>query len=344
MHVQTAIAILSIIMITTVLTGCEHKELCFNHPEHAARYDTRVVASYDLTWEMPGPGGTDWKTEWPTDLGISYTSLNPTYPDGLCVNSYGIGGVTLTRHLPPQGGQVEMSPGINSVLMYNDDTEFIVFDNMNNSISAKASTRSRSRAAYRGNSLDPSGEPEKTITTPDYLFGHYIEEYDQQQASVIPTIDVTLHPLVFTYLIRYEFSRGIEYAGLARGALSGMAESVFLYDGHTGKERATILYDCTIHDWGIEAVVNSFGIPDYPNSIYSRGDSFFGLNLELRLRNGKVLNFDYDVTLQVARQPHGGVITVSGLEVSDDDGKESGSGFDIEVEGWGDYEDIIINM
>ena len=332
------------IIAMTALTACEHKDLCFNHPEHAARYETRIVAEYDLTWEMPGPDGKDWQAEWPDAFGMSYASLNPAVPEGLCVNSYGVDGVKLTRHLPASGGKVEMSPGINSVLMYNDDTEYIIFDDLNSSVSSKASTRSRSRAGYSGNSLDPVDEPEKTITPPDYLFGHYVREYDQVHSAVVPSIEVLLRPLVFTYLVRYEFSHGIEYVGIARGALSGMAESVFLHDGHTGKERATILYDCTVHDWGIEAVVNSFGVPDYPNSSYSRTDGFFGLNLELRLKNGKLLTFDHDVTAQVASQPHGGVIVVKGLEVSDEDGKESGSGFDVTVDGWGDYEDVIINM
>lgn len=331
-------------LLASALAGCEHKDLCFTHFEHASRYATRIEASYDLTWEMHHPDGPDWPMEWPDDFGMDYESLNPRIPAGLCVNPYGADGITLTRHLPASGGQVDMSPGLNSVLMYNDDTEFIVFNNLNSSVSAKASTRSRSRAGYSGNSLSPSRQPERTITAPDYLFGHYIEAYDQQPSATIPTLDVTLHPLVFTYLVRYEFSHGIQYAGLARGALSGMAESVFLHDGHTGKEQATILYDCTIHDWGIEAIVNSFGVPDYPNTVYPRGDSFFGLNLEVMLKNGKIINFDHDVTSQVSLQPHGGVIIVRGLEISDSDGKESGSGFDVDVDDWGDYEDIIIDL
>ncbi len=335
---------LSAFAALAVLTACDHKDLCFNHPEHASRYDTRFAATYDLTWETTGPEGTDWKAAWPERFDMAYFSYNPSTPDGLCVNSYGIDGGTFTRHLPASGGQVAMAPGINSVLMYNDDTEYIVFDDLHNSVTAKVSTRSRSRAGYRSNSLDPSGEIENTITAPDYLFGHYIAQYDQKASADIQCIDVTLHPLVFTYVVRYEFTRGIEYVSIARGAMSGMAESVYLFDGHTGKERATILYDCIVHEWGVEAIVNTFGVPDYPNSVYSRGEAFFGLNLELKLKNGKVLNFDRDISAQMAVQPHGGVIVVDGFEISDDEGSESGSGFDIDVDDWGDYEDIIIDL
>ncbi len=335
-----------IAVATSMLCSCEHKDLRFNHPEHATRYETRIEASYDLIWEMREPGGVDWSADWPSEFGISYESLAPKMPDGLCVNSYNRNGQKSSRHLPPKGGIVEMSPGMNSLLMYNDDTEFIIFDDLNNSVSAKATTRSRSRASYTGNTLDPAskGEPEKTVSPPDPLFGHYIEAYEQLAIPIPETLNATLRPLVFSYLIRYEFTHGTEYIGLARGAMSGMAESVFLFDGHTGDDRVTILYDCTVHDWGVETVVNSFGIPNYPNHEYSRTEDFYGLNLELRLRNGKMLVFDHDVTDQVAAQPPGGVIVIKGLCVSDEDGNEAGSGFDVDVEGWGDFEDITIDL
>ncbi len=43
-------------------------------------------------------------------------------------------------------------------------------------------------------------------------------------------------------------------------------------------------------------------------------------------------------------EPHGGVIRVGGIEISDDDGKGGSGGFDVDVDGWGDYEDIPIDM
>ena len=38
-----------------------------------------------------------------------------------------------------------------------------------------------------------------------------------------------------------------------------------------------------------------------------------------------------DITEQVKAQPRGGVIVITGLEVSDEDGESGGSGFDVEV-------------
>ena len=46
-------------------------------------------------------------------------------------------------------------------------------------------------------------------------------------------------------------------------------------------------------------------------------------------RQGKYLPpFMVDITEQVKAQPRGGVIVITGLEVSDEDGESGGSGFD----------------
>ena len=49
-------------------------------------------------------------------------------------------------------------------------------------------------------------------------------------------------------------------------------------------------------------------------------------------------------TCEVERQPQGGVIVVSGIEISDEEGTEGGSGFDVNVDGWGEYEDIELPL
>jgi hypothetical protein len=70
----------------------------------------------------------------------------------------------------------------------------------------------------------------------------------------------------------------------------------------------------------------------------------YGLNLELRLRNGETLTYDFDITDQVRIQPNGGIITVGGIVVPDEVGKKGGSGFNVEVKDWGDYRDIELPL
>ena len=131
---------------------------------------------------------------------------------------------------------------------------------------------------------------------------------------------------------------------LARGALAGMAENIYLQDGHTDEAAATVLYDCTLQSYGAEAQVPTVGVPDYPGEGYGRAARVYTLNLEVRLNNGKMLTYEFDVTAQVEAQPRGGVIQVDGIEVSDEDGQAGSGGFDVDVEGWGDYVDIPLPL
>ncbi|MDE7109403.1 MAG: DUF5119 domain-containing protein, partial [Muribaculaceae bacterium] len=143
---------------------------------------------------------------------------------------------------------------------------------------------------------------------------------------------------------RYEFEYGLENVALARGALGGMADSVYLLDGRSSEEATIIIYDCDIKDYGCEAHVRSFGVPGFPDEYYGRGDlrtepRRYTLNLEVRLKNGKFVEFNIDVSDQIEKQPRGGLITVSGLRIEDID-SSSPAGFDVEVEGWGERVDI----
>ncbi|MDE6559146.1 MAG: DUF5119 domain-containing protein, partial [Muribaculaceae bacterium] len=92
------------------------------------------------------------------------------------------------------------------------------------------------------------------------------------------------------------------------------------------------------------AHVHSFGVPGFPDKYYGRGaepDPFrrYTLNLEVRLNNGNYVEYNYDITDQIANQPRGGVIKVSGLRVEDKD-SSTPTGFNVVVDDWGDRVDI----
>lgn len=331
--------------LAAVLPSCEHKDLCLDHSSHALRYSTDLRLDYNFAWEIPHEGQTDWQSTWDAaKMGTPYDALRPHLPEGVRVSSYDSKGIHQTSNIKPSGEEVFLSPGENSLLVYNNDTEYIIFKGMDSYATASITTRSRSRGSYSGNPLylPARGESEETFNMPDILYCKYIDSYMQERSTVANPLHVTMQPVVFTYLVRYEFSHGLNYVALARGALSGMAESVSLHDGHTSKAPATLLYDCTIEPWGVQAVVTSFGIPDFPNPSYTRGDESFAINLEVKLYNGKILNFYHDVSEQLRRQPHGGVIVVPGIEISDKEGNSGSGAFDVEVEGWGEYEDVEI--
>ena len=324
-----------------LLASCEHKELCFDHDSHALKSELRIDAQYECEWQYTREGGADWKNSpaWET-FGMDYDALRPGIPEGLRVQMYGADGGGSIANLAPEGGLVWMSPGAYSLLLYNNDTEYIVFDQLASYATARATTRSRTRASYRGNSY-VEGEEENTVNQPDMLYGSYVESYAAERRAETDRMAVTMRPLVFTYLVRFEFSHGLEYVALARGALAGMAGAVWLNSGSTSEDAATVLFDCTLAPFGAQAAVRSFGVPGFTGGGYAtKAQRRYALNLEVRLRNGKILSFDFDVTGQVASQPQGGVITVTGIEIPDEEGGGGGSGFNVNVDDWGEFEDI----
>ena len=327
--------------------SCEHKELCFDHDEHAPKTEILVKATYQQEWEVPAQGGTDWESypSFAQRFGFEYDSLRPAVPEGLRVQVYNDDGTNNVVNLEPEGGTMQMRPGEHSLLFYNNDTEYIVFDDMNSYASARATTRAVTRSTYLGSQyMDNAAD--NTVNQPDMLYGNYMESYTAVRQSETVELPVTMHPLVFTYVVRYEFSHGLEYVALARGALAGMAESVMLNTGRTSAEAATILFDCTLQPYGAQACVRSFGVPDYPNALYKTraATRTYALNLEVRLNNGQMKTFDFDVTDQVAAQPEGGVIVVKDIEITDEEGQAGGSGFDVTVDGWGEFEDIELTL
>lgn len=333
--------ILGVLLLLITMSACEHKDLCYTHSEHAHKYHINVIADYRYDWEEYY-GGPKWSENWPDNY-IDYDDLRPEKPDGIRIVNNNSQGLSDRHNISADGGVVNLFAGYNDVLFYNNDTEYIMFSQTDKVATTRATTRMLSRASYMGNTY--ANEGEDTMTPPDMLFANYYEGLHVKKLAEPADIAVTLQPLVFTYKVRYEFEDGLEYVALARGALSGMARSVLLYDGSTSEEAATILYDGEITDYGVRAVFNSFGVPGYPNKNYpTRGDleAKHALNLEVLMRNGSMITLEFDVTDQVQSQPHGGVIVVDGIVIKEEDGTQGSGSFDVDVNDWGPYEDIYL--
>jgi hypothetical protein len=332
---------LVVLMLAVGITACEHKNLCINHSEHAHRYHVNIIADYRYDWEEC-MGGINWQEEWPEHY-IPYDDLRPDDPSGLRVVNYNKEGDYNIHNIKAEGGVIMLYEGLNDLLFYNNDTEYIIFSRTGNGITTRATTRTRTRATYLGSEYANEGEP--TMSAPDMLYANFFENYLAEKVIEPADIEVTLQPLVFTYKVRYEFKSGLKYVAMARGALSGMAKEVLLNTGETSEEPATILYDCDVTDYGVRALVNSFGAPAFPHPNYpTRTENKHALNLEVVLRNGKMVTFDFDVTDQVKSQPHGGVIVVRDIEIDEEVAVEGSGAFDVEVDDWGEYEDVPLPL
>lgn len=341
------IIVFSLLAAIFLFTGCR-KDLCYIHDEHSPSVKVHAVADWELEWERSYRSEAtlmnsyNWKEMWLEIFRYTYDELRPQSATGIRAIVYGADTYYSESNLTPAGGKLPLREGKHTVLLYNNDTEYIVFDGLSSSVSATATTRRVVRS-----SLMELHSGEHTMNQPDQLFGCFLEECIGEKTLEKVEVPVTLRPLTYTYLIRYEFSKGLEYVALARGALAGMAEKVYLNDGHTDENAATVLFDCDLTDFGADVRMRSFGVPNYSGDHYTRVDgtpAYYTLNLEVRLTNGKMLSYDFDVTDQVNVQPRGGVITVSGIEVSDEDGTEGRGGFDVSVDDWGEWVDVPLPL
>ena len=327
--------------LAVFMTSCQHKDLCFHHRDHAYRYHVAIEADYRQDWEE-NHGYNDWQISWP-DHYMPYDDLRPEKPTGLRVINTNSDGESNIHNIGADGGVVTLYEGVNDILFYNNDTEYIVFSRTDNGATTRATTRTRTRATFKPSQF--AHENEESMTPPDMLYARYYQGYYAEKVLDPEQLSVTLHPLVFTYKIRYEFKDGLEFVSMARGALSGMAESVKMNTGDTSDEAVTILYDAEVTDYGVRALVNSFGVPGYPPPNYpTKVGNKHALNLEVLLKNGRTVSFSFDVTEQVASQPHGGVIIVDGIEITENVGTQGSGAFDVTVDDWGEYEDIELPM
>lgn len=336
------IMLASAVLAPLLLSSCR-KELCYNHWEHSLSVKADIRAAYEQEWELDC--GCAWEGAWQTyGFNTGYDALRPEIPSGLKVLVYNPDGKYEEKNGEAEGYLVRMSEGEHSLLMYNNDTEYLLFNDLESTATATVTTRTRTRIPY-----SEEHKNEITVNAPDMLYGHYVEYWFGEKKLEPDILDADMHPLVFTYYIRCEFSSGAQYIKQARGALSGMAAAVYLKDGSSSEDVITVLFnedDCVVLDDGVEASVCSFGLPGFSDGsnvpVQNVGECF--LTLDVELRNGNVKSFKVDVTAQMLSQPRGGVILVDGLVITDEEGSELGGGFDVDVDGWGEYEDIELPL
>lgn len=335
-HAGTSCLLLPLCLWAVLALASCRKDLCYDHDAHSYSVKVNVVADWELEWERAYD--YTWPDLWPGHWPYAYDEFRPLPAEGIRSIVYTESGDRSEGNLPQQGGRLYMPEGTHDLMFYNNDTEYIVFSDIAHLASATATTRTVTRSG-----LPALHSDERTVNQPDQLYGSFHEDYTARPTLEMTDLPVLMRPLTYTYYIRYRFAAGLQYVALARGALAGMAESVYLMDGHTGDDAATVLFDASLTDWGAEAKIQAFGVPNYPGDHYTRADGSparYTLNLEVRLKNGKMLNYNFDVTGQLNAQPRGGVIIVTGIEVSDEDGAEGSGGFDVSVDGWGEWVDI----
>ena len=322
------------------LISCRHEALADVEPVFTKR--AFVEATYENEWQYAVGEGTDWAhyPEWEEVFQMSYEMLKPRLPEGLRAQLSLENGAASVFNMHPDGGEIPFAETQQSLLFYNNNTEFIVFDGLHSVKEAVATTRSRSELARPGILEGTDGD---AMNAPDMLYSYYIESFNGEEHLDEEVIAIRLKPLVFSYLIQYEFQKGLEDIVQAKGALVGMADAVSMSDGRTSSKTATLLFKGVVRNFAVQALVHSFGIPDYPREEEEPDNRKYALELDVKLRSGNVQHFRFDVSDQVSRQPRGGVVRITGIEVDEKLAHPSyDSGFDVNVSGWGEDEHILL--
>lgn len=320
--------------------GCD----CEDEP---SRWYTAIVdARYDTEWFLLITPRLSWQDD-TAAYGVEFSKLRPQIPEGLRIISYpDEGGEYRSFNLPAHGGDINLHALSSHLLFYNNDTEYIIIDPKAGFDATIATTRRQNGGNYKGNpKVGTVDNPQPIYSQPDMLFRTSLSDYNADGPDSLRVINVTLQPAVFSYVVHFQFTSGLEYVSSARGAITGMASGVNLSTGDLVDDTVTLLYDCEKEDDGMTGVVKSFGLPGYTHEGEPIApDRRYGITLQTYLTNGKLLTFDFDVTPQMMLQPYGGVVMVAGIEITDTDGKPSGGNgaFDVDVDPWGPSEDIDI--
>lgn len=320
-------------LVLTVFISCR-KDLYYPHSKEV---DLHLEISYSLDWHLPWD--ENWNDNWPAEWTVDWDRMLPKVPEGvrLHVFDYNYKTPISNHNLEHHGGRVAVNSGRYDMLLYNNDTEGIIFENMNAVNEAIATTRTRTRSVSYFNKYPD----EVTANVPDMLFATFLPEKELEKSGdgeiTYTKMQVKMTPRTWTYLIRYEFTSGQEFVSEARAYLSGMAGKISLKDGRTDNDKmVTLLLDCHRRDYGVETIARSFGRAEKATANK--------LVLELRLMSGKIKMMEFDVTDQIRRQPQGGVVVVNGITVTPEEGErpEGGSGFEGDVNDWDENEDVDI--
>lgn len=336
--------ILAMALVMSVMCVSCRQEICYDH-----------YPSLDVRFA--------WEQEWERDYGMNhfatwdperhryeYEELRPDVPEWVKMVRYSEDDRISESFFNPEGKKFDVDEEDDfSLLFYNGDTEYIILSDMASLHDVRATATTRTRAGSSLQAMQELYNATRTTNSPDVIYSAYIEHVRGFKSHEVTPVPVKMQPLVYTYLVYFEFEHGIEHVALARGALGGMADGVYLRTGVTTDETSIILFDCDIHSDACSCQVRSFGIPGFPDSYFGRGAPSrtrpYTLNLEVKLRNGKTVEFDYDITDQMKNQPRGGVIRIGGVRIEDEQaqGEPVGGGFNVSVSDWEkDTEEIVV--
>lgn len=175
-------------------------------------------------------------------------------PEGIRVYYYSLEtGKYVQNNLSADGGEERLRRGEYSMLMHNNDSEKIFFNNKDDYDRHEAYTRKVSRPSY----ISPAPE-EETYDQPDML---WLASFDYYNVLKDACNEIRFCPrkMVHTYYGSIE-AEGLENVQSIRGALTGMVSSIVLKSGNPGSIPGTVFFDAGQSDGKIRFTVTCFGV------------------------------------------------------------------------------------
>lgn len=316
------------IIIALIFVSCEHKELCYQHPHIAT-----------ITVEF------DWK------------NAPEATPEGMCLFFYAQDSRQVYRYdlSGKEGGKIDIAVGKYSLICYNNDTESVMFRNMNTYYTHEAYTREGGifeniygTSAYAPRSK--GAEEERVKICPDMMWGcteynveikesgisySYTKEEDRNKVTTEYEQVITLYPsaLIATYTYEVRNVKNLKNATQICGSLSSMAGCMKFVDEELGTECVTIPFEA--YSDGVSTITGKF----YTFGHHEQNERPHHMLLYFWIKNmPKGYYYTFDVTDQIHNAPdkrHVHII-IDGPELPQV--IENGSGFHPSVDGWENVE------
>lgn len=213
----------------SLLTACEYKELCYDH-NHI--FDVEVAFDWQLSPTADAAGMTV----------LFYNMDAPSTP----YVRYDLGGM--------QGGKVKLAAGRYRALAFNNDTETILYRDMDRIETIEAYTRNSSieeGTQITTRSQMPqtkAAEDEPVILEPDMLWGGSSAEFTVKADGSITPVRIMPQQRVQEVTVTIRNLPNLQYASQFGGAMSGLAPAVNMLTGERVVGKATQAFEVKVED------------------------------------------------------------------------------------------------
>ena len=309
-------AVLPALLLSAALSSCQ-KELVYPKP--------------------PVNYGLNIRFEWNDSI--------PPAPDEMAVVAFSGESQPVRYPLPGYlGGEIDMVPDTYSLIAYNNDTDngmrgvtwdgfevYTVGADLRTMFQVFASTRNIPKAKDT-DEQDTVWEPERIWTSA--LDSVAVDETSLGRPVTMPMRDATM---VYSFII-YEVDN-LSFIKSLVGSISGMSVSMYPSTHRPSNTQVIIAFPMDkTGDASIRGSLRTFGhCPNYEDGSFAS----HMLVIYAELNTGEKYYYTYDVTEQMHKQPHGGVIELSRLPIPKP--ITNGSGIQPDVDEWSEVH-IDIDM